>query len=112
MSETIKDCRCCVYERTKTPHVSPEKFKFFCKFGKNIEEIKNVKKTCVEYLPYDNPPKLQELYMGQTICFYCLSHLHKQDLEKAYDCKVEFIDKNGQSQGQCNCWSRVHGIRS
>ena len=43
------------------------------------------------------------------ICLECINH-KQGDPQEYYDCKNVFVE-NGESVGQCCCYSEVHGKR-
>ena len=46
----------------------------------------------------------------RKVCPNCAEHEQGQP-QDVHDCKVIFIDDNGETVGQCECWSREHGVR-
>ena len=46
----------------------------------------------------------------RVICQDCVEH-EQGDVDKVYDCKNVFINNQGESIGQCCCYSKIHGIR-
>ena len=49
----------------------------------------------------------------RRICKECLEHYNPNDdnIHKYFDCKNVFYDKDKKQRGQCQCYSKEHGMR-
>jgi hypothetical protein len=53
----------------------------------------------------------QEGYEGRPICQGCIEEGHVQgEPSEVHDCKMVFV-VDGETRGQCCCYSKSHGIR-
>ena len=104
-------CRTCSFRVVKR---DPEGVKHVCLRIPSSSRVVDVDgHSCVHYVKFDDAPFAEEPYEGFSMCSHCREHEHdgQMDPNRVHDCKVVFVDSNGNPVGQCSCWDIAHGVR-